>query len=335
MPGLAAGVAKEVARIAVLQAVRTAVANALRTLADSIAQDAARSAARSAAEQAAKDFAKTAAEDAASSAAQDASSLAASDISRTSLRKLVQDASQNAANLVEQAAQDGASQATKDAAASAVNLRDVLSEVETDSASQAQRDADKTLAKEAKQANALADKAAWLAKHPGLVIGAAVAAYIALNAFNDYVNSEFTQRTITKVEDNADQSGILITFTPSYKILSTDTITISGSKTDPSIDCTDQNILDSPQDNQITISASLNGTSPYQSGGTIDVSTTFSAQAGNEAYKAAGSLGATGKNFMCAIINVPFICSQTNTALIIGIIVAVVILSIIIALLNS
>ena len=334
MPGLAASAAKEIARTAALQVIRAAIASALRNLADSIAQDAAITAARDAAVQAARTAAAQAARDAADSAARDAASLSAKDISTTTLRKLVQEASQNAANLAEEAAKDGASQAAKDAARDAANLRDALSEVEADSARQAERDADKTLTKEAKQANAAADKLAWLAKHPGLVIGGAVAAYIAANALNDYVNSEFTQRTITKVEDNADKTGILITFTPSYKILSTDTITISGSKTDPSIDCTDQNIIDSPQDNQIIISASLNGTSPYTAGGTIDVSTTFSAQVGNNAYKAAKSLGATGKNFMCAIINVPFICGQTNTALIISIIVAVVILSIISALLR-
>lgn len=129
-------------------------------------------------------------------------------------------------------------------------------------------------------------KGNFITRNPGktaIVAGVTLTATgIAIAAATRADESEKNPRTIIKVEradDSflADKKKIKITFTPEIKILKTDAITISGSKTTPSIDGSGITILDAPSDSSFIMKVPKELTD-MTAGGKIDVKTGFGPQ---------------------------------------------------------
>jgi len=120
------------------------------------------------------------------------------------------------------------------------------------------------------------------------VVGTGITVDMYLNASDRADESNKTPRTITKVE--SDQGKLNIYFSPVLAILKTDSITINGSKTDPSIDGP-QEILSVVSDSQIVINGkSLKANTP---GGTISVTTTVGNQLSSSVSSGGEAVGNT------------------------------------------
>jgi len=168
--------------------------------------------------------------------------------------------------------------ATKAAATSAAN-KEVRILVSADTA--AARDAtEKAASKELSAADKVTYGAAALAA------GLGIATYVQAKQEADKSNS--TPRTITQVTSGGG-TILQLTYTPALAILGTDNLQISGTQTTPTFDGSyvPTSILTS---SSITIDAGKQ-VSSLKPGGTINVTTSISAQAGNDIGKTAGNLG--------------------------------------------
>lgn len=135
--------------------------------------------------------------------------------------------------------------------------------------------------------SALSNAADWVKNNPGKILMGLGAVAIAAYALYQYDKSTNTQRTITKIEQDdtgffSDKKKLKITFTPGVRITKTDLITMSGTKTTPSLDVTDASVTDVLSDNQI-IYTSPKVLTNMTEGGTINVKTSFGSQLGDMA----------------------------------------------------
>lgn len=199
-----------------------------------------------------------------------------------------------AAKAAREAAQEAATKAAREAAedAAAKAAGKGFKDAAEEAAAKASREAAEKASKEAaeKAAKEAAEKAG---KDYSMYIGAAgVAAagglYLYGSAADATNESNRTPRDITKIEN---KQGFVYTvyFNPAIKILQTDAITISGSNTMPSIDGP-QTVASVLGDNKITIDfgKKLTANTP---GGSIQVTTSISAQASDAVNTAATNLG--------------------------------------------
>jgi hypothetical protein len=141
----------------------------------------------------------------------------------------------------------------------------------------------KKIAKQTETEAAAASKS-FLAKNPKLVIGGVTAAGVAA-----YSGAKFAERNnkvvgITKIESNA--SGVLLTYTPALKILSTDNVDLTNTNCVPSINGTGLEVLKVLSQTQIVVAGKITsaGTS-----GSIKNHTSFEGQATDAIATAAGS----------------------------------------------
>jgi len=169
---------------------------------------------------------------------------------------------------------------------------DLAGDVGAKAAKEAAEEAAQKAAKEAaeKSAKEAAEKAGKdYSKYIGAAgVAAAGGLYLYGSAADATDESNKTPRDITKIEK---KEGFVYTiyFTPAIRILQTDAITISGSKTTPLIDGP-QTVASVLGDNKITIDfgKELTANTP---GGAIQVTTSISAQAGDAVNTAATTLG--------------------------------------------
>jgi len=238
--------------------------------------------------------------DLANLSAREAAAIAARDAARTAGREAAQQAAEKELRNVQ--ASLIKKQAIKDA------LSKVVAKEQKEVANRTIEDS--KLTKAAGKEVATADSKSWLSQNVGKVIAGVTAATLAALTLAKYIKSKETVRTITKVED-ATGGDIKITFTPAIKILESDIIDISDSKTDPSIDGTGITIVSSISSSQIKITPS-NALKKFESGGKINVHTSFGAQLGDTAKEAADNIGAG--NFLSSIF--PFLKDIPNALMI-------------------
>lgn len=139
--------------------------------------------------------------------------------------------------------------------------------------------------------------AQWIMDNPGKTAAGIAASAIAADALLRAKKSGETVRTIIKVEPAetgeffANKKRVKITYTPDIAIVPKDNITISGSRTTPSIDgSTSVPKSDIVSDGSIIITASAEITN-FTEGGTITVSTGFMNQASSITGQTAGAVG--------------------------------------------
>jgi hypothetical protein len=238
-----------------------------------------------AAEQAAKEAAAKAAQDAASQAAKAAAEKAAKDAAEKAAKDAAEQASKDAA---EQAAKDAAEQASKDAADQAA--KDAAEKTAKDEADKAAKDAAEAQAEaDAKAAGKdVSKKAGDYAKYAAAAGAAAVGLYTYASSSDAADKSNNTPRNITKITPG-DGTSYNVFFDPAIKILQTDSLNITGSKTSPTIDGP-QTVGSVVSDSQITIDfgQTLTDTTP---GGSIKVTTTTDAQIADTVTSAASTAG--------------------------------------------
>jgi hypothetical protein len=197
------------------------------------------------------------------------------------------------------AAKDAGKTAAKDAGAAAA--KDAGKIAAKDAAGAAAKDAGKIAAKDAAEASAKdAAKAAGkdaskmsakdVAKYTAGAAALGLGFYTYLNASDAADASNSTPRGITKIEAG-DGTSVKITFTPTIRIVMGDQLTISGTKTKPSLDgpAIPKTIL---SDGQIVIDPGTKLTD-MTAGGTINVKTTPENQVADSAGGAATLLGNT------------------------------------------
>lgn len=229
---------------------------------------------------------------AAGDAAQKAAAKAASDAAAAAAAKAAKGAAGDAAakaakEAAEEAAQTAAAKAAKGAAG------DAAEKAAAKAAKEAAEEAAQKAAKEAaeKSAKEAAEKAG---KDYGKYIGAAAAAGAGLYLYGSSADaadeSNNTPRDITKIEKTQDEGFIYnIYFDPAIKILLTDAISISDSKTTPSIDGP-QTVASVLGNNKITIDFGKELTSNTP-GGAIKVTTTTQGQLDDTITETAKGVG--------------------------------------------
>jgi hypothetical protein len=158
----------------------------------------------------------------------------------------------------------------------------------------------KTAAEDAAKAAAktAAEDAAKLAAKDAAKLAAAGAAaaglgYMALSSNQTADKSNKTPRGITKIEssDGRSKKVLKVSFSPAIRILQSDVISISGSKTTPSIDGP-QTVKSVVNDQTIIIDFGKDITTMTE-GGSIGVQTTPAAQAQADVGTAAAGVGST------------------------------------------
>lgn len=212
---------------------------------------------------------------------------AAGDAAGAAAAKAAREAAEEAA---QKAAAKAATGAAGDAAAKAA--KESAEKAAAKAAKEAAEEAAQKAAKEAaeKSAKEAAEKAGKdYSKYIGAAgVAAAGGLYLYGSAADATDESNNTPRDITKIEK---KEGFVYTiyFTPAIKILQTDAITISGSKTTPLIDGP-QTVASVLGNDKITIDfgKELTANTP---GGAIQVTTSISAQAGDSVNTAATTLG--------------------------------------------
>ena len=137
----------------------------------------------------------------------------------------------------------------------------------------------------------------WASKNYGKVILGLAAGIAAALAYSNYKASKDTKRGIIKIEEYetgffANKKRLKITFTPDIRITINDAITITGSKTKPSIDVTDGSVYKVLSDSSI-VYESKEKLTDMTAGGEISVKTSFGAQIGDLAGQ---TLDTAGKN---------------------------------------
>jgi hypothetical protein len=199
-------------------------------------------------------------------AAEDAAKLAAEDAAKVGAEDAAKVASKDAAKA---GAEDAAKTASKDAAKTAAE----------DAAKNAAEDA-------AKNASKLSAKDAAKYAAGAAAAGLGLYTYIQSNDAADKSNS--TPRTITQVQADSG-TAVKITFTPALRIVMNDQLTITGSKTMPSIDgsSTPTSVI---TDSQIIIDPGVH-VSSFTPGGTITVKTSTGNQASDSVAQAAKTVG--------------------------------------------
>ena len=138
----------------------------------------------------------------------------------------------------------------------------------------------------------------WVARNPGYTALGLGAAALAAAALINMEKSESVVRTIIKVEQAetgllANKKEIKITFTPETRITKNDMITISGSKTTPTLDGGGLSVNKVLSDSAITIMVS-NQLTDMTPGGTITVKTGFAAQMSDVTGQTAETFGEVG-----------------------------------------
>jgi hypothetical protein len=218
---------------------------------------------------------KSAAEAAAKAAAEDAAKAAAKSAGEAAAKTAAEDAAKAAAKT---AAEDAAKAAAKSAAESAAK----------DAAKTAAKNAAETAAKDASKMSAKD-----VAKYAAGAAAAGVGVYLFASSSEAADKSNSTPRGITKLEsaDGKSKRVLNVYFTPAIRILKSDIITISGSKTVPSIDGP-QTVKSVLSDGEIVIDFGKDITTMTE-GGSIKVQTTASAQAQSSVDEAATGLGQT------------------------------------------
>ena len=215
-----------------------------------------------------KDVGESAAKDAAAAAAKDAAKAAADDAAKAAAKDAAEAAGKTAAeDAAKAAAEDAAKAAAKDAAEASAK----------DAAKAAGKDVSKMSAKDA-------------AKYAAGAAALGLGVYTYMNASDAADKSNSTPRGITKIEA-ATGTAIKITFTPAIRVVLGDQLTISGTKTTPTLDgsATPTTIL---SDGQIVIDPGTKLTD-MTVGGTINVKTTPGNQATDSLAQAATLTGDT------------------------------------------
>lgn len=228
-------------------------------------------------------------------------------IAQETAEKLAKETAEKAIKeAAEKAVKEAAEKATKEAGEKAA--KESAEKAAKESAEKAAKESAEKAAKESaeKSAKEAAEKAG---KDYGKYIGAAAAAGVGLYLYGSSADaadeSNNTPRDITKIEKTQDEGFIYnIYFDPAIKILLTDAISISDSKTTPSIDGP-QTVASVLGNNKITIDFGKELTSNTP-GGAIKVTTSVSAQAGDSVNTAATTLGNTAGGGIGGIFNGAF-----------------------------
>ena len=138
----------------------------------------------------------------------------------------------------------------------------------------------------------------WMSKNPKFTIGLlAGGAFVGYGIYKAQ-KAEETPLTITNIKqytDGGSKTEYLVTYTPTLEILPTDGVTITGSKTVPSIDGSPSAIVKirGPSSFVLDLGVTLTKLDP---GGTIKITSSFLAQAGTAAGETAGTVaGAVGQ----------------------------------------
>jgi hypothetical protein len=147
-------------------------------------------------------------------------------------------------------------------------------------------------------ADAAGDAGNMFTRNPGRVAAALAASGFVGYGIYQAQKSEDTPLTITNITpytDGGSKTEYTVTYTPTLEILQTDGVTITGSRTVPSIDGSPSAIVKirGPSSFVLDFGVSLTKLDP---GGTIKISSSFLAQAGTAAGEAAGAVaGAAGQ----------------------------------------
>jgi len=138
----------------------------------------------------------------------------------------------------------------------------------------------------------------WMSKNPKLTLGLlAGGAFVGYGIYKAQ-KAEETPLTITNITpytDGGSKTEYTVTYTPTLTILPTDGVTITGSRTVPTIDGSPSAIVKirGPSSFVLDLGVSLTKLDP---GGTINITSSFLAQAGTAAGETAGTIaGAVGQ----------------------------------------
>lgn len=149
-----------------------------------------------------------------------------------------------------------------------------------------------------KAADAAGEAGNMFTRNPGKVAAALAASGFVGYGIYKAQKAEETPLTITNITpytDGGSKTEYTVTYTPTLEILQTDGVTITGSRTVPTIDGSPSAIVKirGPSSFVLDFGVSLTKLDP---GGTIKISSSFLAQAGTAAGEAAGAVaGAAGQ----------------------------------------